>query len=52
MDGSFTEVGLREDTADDTYNVETGDLNSDGLPDIVESNSGDWNLYYLTQKNW
>lgn len=48
--GGFLEVGLREDTKDDTYHVTSGDLNSDGFPDIVEANSGAWNLYYRTQK--
>lgn len=48
--GGFIEIGLREDLKDDTYNIEIGDLNNNRLPDIVESNSGTWNLYYLTRK--
>ena len=48
--GEFNEIELREDLKDDTYNVEIGDLNNDGFPDIVEANSGFWNLYYLTRK--
>lgn len=49
--GSFQEIGLREDLQNDTYSVETGDLNNDGLLDIVVSNSDAWNLFYLTRKN-
>ena len=30
--------------------VSIGDLNNDGLPDIVEANSGALNLYYMTRK--
>ena len=47
-DGTFFEIGLREDLKDDTYNITTGDINNDGYPDIIESNSGSWNIYYRT----
>lgn len=43
--GEFIEIGLRKDLKDETYNIEIGDLKTDGFPDIVESNSGTWNLY-------
>ncbi len=43
-DGFFS-IGTMKD---DTYNIETGDINGDGFPDIIESNSGTWNLYYRT----
>lgn len=34
-DGTVLEIDLKEDT----YDIEVGDLNHDGLPDLVESNS-------------
>ena len=46
--GVFKKIGLRKDLKDDTYNIEIGDLNGDGLLDIIESNSGTLNLYYRT----
>ena len=49
--GDFQEISLGEDLKNDTYNIEIGDLNSDGLPDIIISNSGSWNLFYRTRKN-
>ena len=47
--GTFTEIALNKDLKEDTYKVTTGDLNGDGLPDIVEANSGAWNLIYRTR---
>lgn len=49
--GTYREIGLREDLKNDTYDIAIGDINGDGLPDIIESNSGDWNLFYRTFKN-
>ncbi len=48
--GRFPEVGLRDDLHEDTYDIAVGDLDGDGLLDIVEANSDSWNLYYLTTK--
>jgi hypothetical protein len=33
-----------------SYAITSADFNNDGLPDIVEANSGAWNLFYLTRK--
>lgn len=35
---------------DASYTVKSVDLNNDGFPDIIEANSGTWNLYYRTIK--
>ena len=47
--GGFKEIWWQKDLKDNTYNIEIGDLNNDGYPDIIESNSSSWNLYYLTR---
>lgn len=47
--GAFEEVGLREDLKDDTYDIEIGDIDNNGLLDIVISNSGELNLFYKTR---
>jgi hypothetical protein len=31
----------------DTYDIITADLNGDGRPDIIESNSDELNVYYF-----
>lgn len=48
--GDFEEVVLRADLADDTYNIEIGDIDNNGFPDIIVANSDAWNLYYKTRE--
>jgi len=42
------EICLNEKFKDDTYHITTGDLNGDGVLEIVEANSGTLNLIYRT----
>jgi len=44
--GRFTHITL-EDDSEDTYGVAIGDLNGDGLPDLVFANSGAPNVVMI-----